>query len=616
MSESFSPRIYFPITLKACKITGDASALRDHGQMITIMSDNGWIVSVQNDHAISILGNLSNKFLSFMNHEYFRQANEWIPYSGYISKQSDYNHTNNDLFISDASTYNSTCIPVKISPADDIYIRILPYLDERVLHEPLALLHSKDSSSSLLGPSIHPNRCLWIISRCRPMNQNIYPIYLIYDFLEHVLDLFEKNEDDDMSMAYDKNYGSIHSSNLRPTTNTHGSYDEIHSDRSYPVRKISWKQETRKDINGHSSSNQKTTTEQLSNNNLDSSPTTSSSGVIQKSNSTGLSMPMDNLMSDDSTIRTNEMSCNSSTNAFDFSNMPIFLKLPKKSIVKRVFIQISTLLEKLSRALIEDLYHYESFPPPNIQSPTINPLGVSRSGSFVDLAIDSSDAMNLEDKKNDDGQPNSLQSIKISRRIILCMGEFLVWVNMIDHLSISEIASNESIKKDNPKNFHDNNAAAMLVTLATVAATTSANYTSKNGISSDNSNAMESIADGSANGALNGPPDVMKQMKNILETNQSLTNDEMEVIHTISSELHQFFEQIRLTKLIPRLLHHFHRPSLESEEIKTIEAFLCLCWGRHTNPTIQKHLRNIRDLLPQKKYEEALEAASQVCPAC
>lgn len=179
MNKAFNPRIYVPLTLRDHKIIGDASALQDLGQIITT-SDDGTNVTAQNSDAVSILGDVNLTSLMFENDKRLC-LRDWIPFSQYISK-SKLQHQSNILHNTIEQNENGQ----NVISFDDIYVKVFPYLDE------------KDSSSSSSMSALNPNRFLWVINRCRHVKDDTFPLYLVYDFLERIVDVLEREDNSEL----------------------------------------------------------------------------------------------------------------------------------------------------------------------------------------------------------------------------------------------------------------------------------------------------------------------------------------------------------------------------------------------------------------------------------
>ncbi len=89
----------------------------------------------------------------------------------------------------------------------------------------------------------------------------------------------------------------------------------------------------------------------------------------------------------------------------------------------------------------------------------------------------------------------------------------------------------------------------------------------------------------------------------------SMTN--IEYFQNLSQDIYTFFNQIRDSDLINKLIPLLSIASNEKEQ-KPIEKFIWFCWSYHSNAIIQDYMGVIMTLLEEKDFIEALNLLNEV----
>jgi len=196
LAESFSPTTYRPITIRNFKISGEQGTLQGLCQMVT--SINNYSILSLNPYA-KILFDSKIKHLS-INNEFVDTIKEntrkWLPFSAYINDLNELCQTN--------FTKRTNC---------SYYIQIYPFYCDT------ALTNTTISSENKV---IVPNRLFWIIHQCRPINDLNLSAYLMYDFLERVIDLFDRGDYNELNtLVSHQTTSTSSSSSISNAANNH-----------------------------------------------------------------------------------------------------------------------------------------------------------------------------------------------------------------------------------------------------------------------------------------------------------------------------------------------------------------------------------------------------------
>jgi hypothetical protein len=228
LSESFRPHVYRPVTLSNYKITGEPNSLIDVAQFIATMEEDetsnaiSWRVHLQNYLVTGLLGNLTKKTLMLSDDE---NACRWIPESIYLP--SSFSSSNSRPAPSpdrplDSSSSSSSSSSANIylrdengnlsslSPSTDVFIQLFPYLEAS----------TEDENLTLPQEEIIPNRLFGIVHRCRPINDDYLILYLIFDFLQRLVEMFDR-ETAEGSTSYEHISRESHYAESSSTVSVH-----------------------------------------------------------------------------------------------------------------------------------------------------------------------------------------------------------------------------------------------------------------------------------------------------------------------------------------------------------------------------------------------------------